>query len=284
MKTYFDCISCFVQQTISTLRKISDDEALQGEALRKVLLLLSEINLNLPPPAMAQPIYRTIREVTGDADPFAQEKTNQNIYVNSLVPEIKEKYQNDPDLFVKMLRLSIAGNIIDSGVNSEVKRKDVLKSIYCSMETPLDMKAVNALRNAITEANSILYLGDNAGEIVFDKLLIEQMPHDKVTYVVRGAPIINDVTTKDAQEVKMNELVAVIDNGSDAPGTILDDCSQVFRERFESADLIIAKGQGNYETLSAVDKNIFFLLQAKCPVIARDIGCEVGSFIVKRKF
>ena len=284
MKTYFDCISCFVQQTISTLRRISDDEAIQGEGLRKVLLLLSEINLNLPPPVIAQPIYRTIREVTGDADPFAQEKTNQNIYVNSLVPEIKERYQNYPDLFVKMLRLSIAGNIIDSGVNSDVKREDVLKSIYYSMETPINMKAVNELRNAITEANVILYLGDNAGEIVFDKLLIEQMPHDKVTYVVRGAPIINDVTIKDAQEVKMDELVDVIDNGSDAPGTILDDCSQGFRERFESADLIIAKGQGNYETLSEVNKNIFFLLQAKCPVIARDIGCEVGSFIVERNF
>jgi len=284
MKTYFDCISCFVQQTISTLRRISDDEAIQEEGLRKVLLLLSEINLNLPPPVMAQPIYRTIREVTGDADPFAQEKTNQNIYVNSLVPEIKERYQNYPDLFVKMLRLSIAGNIIDSGVNSDVKREDVLKSIYCSLETPIDMKAVNELRNAITEANVILYLGDNAGEIVFDKLLIEQMPHDKVTYVVRGAPIINDVTIKDAQEVKMDELVDVIDNGSDAPGTILDDCSQGFRERFESADLIIAKGQGNYETLSAANKSIFFLLQAKCPVIARDIGCEVGSFIVERNF
>jgi uncharacterized protein with ATP-grasp and redox domains len=284
MKTYFDCISCFVQQTISTLRRISDDEALQEEALRKVLLLLSEINLNVPPPVMAQPIYRTIREVTGNADPFSQEKTNQNIYAHSLVPEIKERYHNDPDLFIKMLRLSIAGNSIDSGVNSAVKSEDVLKSIHCSMETPIDMKAVNALRNAITEANTILYLGDNAGEIVFDKLLIEQMPHDKVTYVVRGAPIINDVTIKDAQQVKMDELVAVIDNGSDAPGTILDDCAQGFRERFWSADLIIAKGQGNYETLSGVDKNIFFLLQAKCPVIARDIGCEVGSFIVKSKF
>jgi len=284
MKTYFDCISCFVQQTISTLRRISDDEALQGEVLRKVLLLLSEINLNLPPPAMAQPIYRTIREVTGNADPFAQEKTNQNAYASSLVPEIKERYKNDPELFIKMLRLSIAGNIIDSGVNSAVKSEDALKSIHCSMETPIDMNTVNALRNAITEANTILYLGDNAGEIVFDRLLIEQMPYDKVTYVVRGAPIINDVTIKDAQEVKMDELVAVIDNGSDAPGTILDDCSQEFRERFWSADLIIAKGQGNYETLSEVDKNIFFLLQAKCPVIARDIGCEVGSFIVESKF
>ena len=113
------------------------------------------------------------------------------------------------------------------------------------------------------------------------RLFIECMPRAKVTYVVRGAPVINDVTWKDAQEVNMCDLVEVIDNGSDAPGTIVDDCSEAFQERFSSADLIIAKGQGNYETLNALNKNIFFLFQAKCRVIARDAGCEIGSFVVK---
>ena len=131
------------------------------------------------------------------------------------------------------------------------------------------------------EAKDILYLGDNAGEIVFDRLFIEQMPHEKVTYVVRGEPIINDVTIEDAREVDMFDLVDVIDNGSDAPGTILETCSHEFQQRFASSDLVIAKGQGNYETLSDVNKRIFFLLQVKCPVIAKDIGFEVGSFIVK---
>jgi uncharacterized protein with ATP-grasp and redox domains len=180
-----------------------------------------------------------------------------------------------------MLRLSIAGNIIDSGVNAAIRGSDVLRSIDRAMETDLDMRAVDRLRSAINGSTDILYLGDNAGEIVFDRLFIECMPYENVTYVVRGAPVINDVTHTDAQEVNMCDLVTVIDNGSDAPGTILEDCSQQFRERFSSADVIIAKGQGNYETLSDVNKNIFFLFQAKCPVIARDAGCQVGSFVVK---
>ena len=113
-------------------------------------------------------------------------------------------------------------------------------------------------------------------EIVFDRLLIEQLPREKVTLVVRGAPVSNDATMIDAEDTGLTKLLEVIDNGSDAPGTILDDCSHAFRERFDSADLIIAKGQGNYESLSEVEKDIYFLLKAKCPVIARDLGCEVG--------
>ena len=145
----------------------------------------------------------------------------------------------------------------------------------------LETKTVDELHKQIREAKDILYLGDNAGEIVFDRLFIEQLPYQKLTYVVRGEPIINDVTIEDAREVDMCDLVEVIDNGSDAPGTILDNCSHEFQKRFAYSDLIIAKGQGNYETLSDVDQRIFFLLQVKCPVIARDIGCEVGSFVVK---
>lgn len=283
MKTIFDCIPCFLNQTISTVRRITGDETVHEKVLRKVLQLISEINFSVSPPVMAQQIHRTIREITGNADPFAQEKTEHNRFAMSLIPEIRERHDNDHDLFVKMLRLSIAGNIIDFGVTAEIRRSDVLQCIDHSIKIGMNMKAVNALRNAIKGANTILYLGDNAGEIVFDHLFIEQMPCEKVTYVVRGAPIINDITREDAQEVNMFDLVDVIDNGSDAPGTVLEDCSQEFREKFESADLIIAKGQGNYESLSDINKKIFFLLQVKCPVIARDIGCEIGSFVVKAK-
>ena len=106
------------------------------------------------------------------------------------------------------------------------------------------------------------------------------MPIDKITVVVKGSPVINDATIEDANIVGLGRIVEVIDNGSDGPGTILETCSQSFLDRFEKADLIIAKGQGNYETLSGIDKNIFFLLKAKCPVIANDIGCKVGEMIL----
>jgi uncharacterized protein with ATP-grasp and redox domains len=137
-------------------------------------------------------------------------------------------------------------------------------------------------RQAVNDAREILYIADNAGEIVFDRLLIERLPIEKVTVAVKGSPVINDVTMEDALVAGLPRIVEVIDNGSDAPGTILESCSGYFQERFEKADLVIAKGQGNYETLSDIDKNIFFILKAKCPVIARDIGCEVGQMIFQK--
>jgi uncharacterized protein with ATP-grasp and redox domains len=128
-----------------------------------------------------------------------------------------------------------------------------------------------------TAARSILYLADNAGEIVFDRLLIERLPAGRVTVVVRGAPVINDATRADAQVAGLDRIAEIIDNGSDAPGTVLEDCSAQFRERFESADVIIAKGQGNFETLSAAGANICFLLKIKCPVLATHTGIELGT-------
>ena len=141
---------------------------------------------------------------------------------------------------------------------------------------------IQELADAADRARDILYLADNAGEIVFDRLLIEQLPPGRVTVAVKGGPVLNDATRSDAAVAGLNELAEVIDNGSDAPGTLLGDCSHSFRERFDRADLVIAKGQGNYETLSDARKDVFFLLKAKCPVIAHHLGCDVGRTVVQR--
>jgi len=138
------------------------------------------------------------------------------------------------------------------------------------------------LKSEIEKAKSILYLGDNAGEIVFDMLFIEQLPEEKICFVVRGKPVLNDVILQDALQVGLDKYVEVIDNGSGIPGTILEDCSDTFRKRFESADLVIAKGQGNFETLSQIDKNIFFLLKIKCPVIADLTGMKMDEMAIFR--
>jgi uncharacterized protein with ATP-grasp and redox domains len=144
------------------------------------------------------------------------------------------------------------------------------------------MTDLDGFRNAAAAAKDILYIADNAGEIVFDRLLIKQIGPEKITFVVKGGPIINDATIEDAQAAGLTDLMKVIDTGDDAPGTILEFCSEDFQHCFEAADLVIAKGQGNYETLSNIDKNIFFLVKAKCPVIARDLGCEVGETILQK--
>jgi len=229
---------------------------------------------------MGQYIHRLIREISGSQDPYKKLKDSFNSLALDIYPDLSDRVKKASDPFEAAVRFAIAGNIIDSGAVHNLNKSYIIETIEQAMSQKLSGN-IEKLRIAINSANKILYLGDNTGEIVFDKLLIEQLPVEKVTFVVRGYPVINDATLIDAKIAGLTDIVEVIDNGSDAPGTILEDCSKEFLRHFSDADLIIAKGQGNYETLSSTDKNILFILKAKCPVIARNIGCEIGSLVIK---
>nr|MDA3843302.1 ARMT1-like domain-containing protein [Candidatus Kapabacteria bacterium] len=169
----------------------------------------------------------------------------------------------------------------DFGTQKEIDIKDVYKK---SESTLFEIDGRRHLQSDIKNSDMILYLGDNCGEIVFDKLLIstikKEFPDKKIIFAVRSAPIINDITIEDAEYVRMSELAEVIANGYDAPGTILEFCSDEFLDIYRNADLIISKGQGNYEGLSDETENIFFLLTAKCDVVAESLGAKVGDSIV----
>jgi uncharacterized protein with ATP-grasp and redox domains len=280
VRTYFDCIPCFVRQVLDSVRMITDDEQLHEKVLREALQMASEMNLSQSPPAMAQKIHRFIREITGVDDPYLEEKNRFNTLALQLYPKLKQQVEASIDPIETAVRLAIAGNIIDFGVNSAVEPSQVERTIAESLTDPLDTESLEMFKDVISQAKDILYLGDNAGEIIFDRLLIEQLPFEKMTFVVKGEPILNDAVMEDAQIVGLMDIVDVIDNGSDAPGTILDDCSETFRRRFDRSDVVIAKGQGNYETLSDVDKNMFFLVRPKCNVLARHLGCEIGSLVL----
>jgi len=258
----------------------TDDEQIQEKVLREALFLGSKMDLSQSPPAMAQKIHRFICEITGVKDPYLEVKNRFNKLALQMYPELKQQVSTSADPLETAVRLAIAGNIIDFGVNSVVEQSQVEKTIAESLTEPLDMEAMEEFREATSQAEDILYLGDNTGEIVFDRLLIEQLPYEKITFAVKGGPILNDATIEDAQIVGLTDIVNVIDNGSDAPGTILESCSEAFRRRFDDSDLIIVKGQGNYETLSDIDKNVFFMLQPKCVVLARHLGCEIGSLVL----
>jgi len=280
MKTYFDCIPCFVRQVLDSVRMITDDTDLHEKILREALHMASEMDLSQSPPAMAQRIHRFIREITGVSDPYLDVKNRFNTLALEMYPDLRQRTDTSTDPVETAVRLAIAGNIIDFGVNSAVEPSQVERTIKESLTDPLDKDSLETFKHAIAQAEKILYLGDNAGEIVFDRLLIEQLPCEKTTFAVRGGPILNDVVREDARVAGITDLVEVIDNGSDAPGTILESCSEAFRRRFDESDLIIAKGQGNYETLSDVDKNIFFLVRPKCGVLARHLGREIGSLVL----
>ncbi len=280
MKTYFDCIPCFLRQALNAARLTTADIKIHENVMRKVLGRVYEMDLNQPPPLMGQQIYRIIREASGDSDPYKKIKNKFNTFVLDLYPEFKKKITTSVNPFETAVRLAIAGNIIDFGVDAEINTSTVYQVVNQSLTQELN-GSIEKFKEAVLSANKILYLGDNSGEIVFDRLLIEQLPYDKVTYAVRGYPVINDVTMDDAVATGITKLVTVIDNGSDAPGTILDECSDKFKRVFHDADMIISKGQGNYESLSDSNKNIFFIFKVKCRVVAENTKSALGSMVIQ---
>ena len=281
MQTYFDCIPCFLRQTIDALRALDVGPSLQESVLRKVLATSAEMDLRQSPPAMGQRIHRVIREATGNPDPYRALKNRFNHLALDLRPECQNWIEESDDPLLTALRLAIAGNVIDLAAKSGLREDDVRRSIRQALSDRLDGD-VEEFRRAMAGSRDVLYLTDNAGEIIFDRLLIDRIGPHKVTVAVRGFPAINDATLADAEVAGLTSIVEVIDNGSDAPGTILEDCSESFRQRFFDADLVIAKGQGNYETLSEAEQDVFFALKAKCPLVAEDLGSPVGSLVVQR--
>jgi hypothetical protein len=282
MRVYLDCFPCFLRQTLDAIRSVTGDEKVHEEVVRQVLELMCRTDAHRTPPAIGQEIHRVIRRVTGNPDPYRQRKHDSNVLAMRLYPQLNERIRNSSNRLETAVRLAIAGNIIDFGLYSSLEAADVTEAIDRALADDWDAGCLEEFAQAVNDARSILYIGDNAGEIVFDRLLIEELPQEKMTYAVKGSPVLNDATMEDAEMTGLTRLVKVVENGSDAPGTILEACSAGFREHFEQSDLITAKGQGNYECLNEVRKDMFFILMAKCPVIAADLGCDMGQMILRR--
>jgi len=282
MHIFLDCIPCFVRQALDAARLATDDKKINEQVLRKVLALAKDLDMSQSPPVMGQKIHRLIRELVGTEDPYRDVKRRFNNAALQLYPKMRTHILDSKNMLETAIRLAIAGNIIDFGVNGQLQESELEKAISECLAAEFTDMQLGPFEQGLNDAEEILYIADNAGEIIFDRVLIEQLPIEKVAVVVKGSPVINDATMEDAVLAGLHRIVEVIDNGSDGPGTILETCSQAFVDRFEKADLVIAKGQGNYETLSDIDKNIFFMLKAKCPVIARDLGCEVGEMIFRK--
>lgn len=229
-------------------------------------------------PLFARELHSILRNYTGNSDPYKQEKKKYNDLALGMLPDMESLVRRSDDHFNTALRLSIAGNIIDFAVNDTFNLQATLDRVLKSQFAIDDSEL---LKKALGKAGSVLYLGDNAGEIVFDKLFIKTIGHPGLVYAVRGAPVINDATIEDAEYVGMSEVAKVISNGFDAPSTVVSESSDEFRRFFSEADLIISKGQGNLEGLMHLkDKRIFFLLMVKCNVMAEFLKVEKDSFVV----
>ena len=238
---------------------------------------------------MGRLIHRLVKKETGKDDPYVKIKEESNRLVLKHYNKLKRMVWTSSDRLLKAVELAIAGNIIDYGVKNSVDVAQELKKILSEEDRTIRKEKKTffdypGFKRALKSAGTILYLADNVGETVFDRILIEEIKRvdksKKVTYAVKESPIINDALLEDAYRCGIDKVADVISSGSDAPGTILSLCSKKFLKIYRKADMVISKGQGNFEVLSEEKRPIFFLFMAKCPIVARDVGCNVGDIIL----
>ncbi|MBW2732951.1 MAG: DUF89 family protein [Deltaproteobacteria bacterium] len=277
MKSYLECIPCFFHQALRASRIATDDEKLHKQVLDELGALVSEMSLEITPPETGRLVYRKVMEVTGNPDPFRELKRESTREAFARYSAVKAEIEGSDDKLFTAIRYAIAGNIIDFGPTGSFDIDATLEQVK---HQDLAISDYPAFRDRLSAVSRVLYIGDNAGETVFDRLLIEVLGKE-VTYVVRDSPIINDATAEDAVEAGLDEVATIVSSGSDAPGTILRLCSEDFRRRLDESEFTLAKGQGNYESLSGDSHEIFFLLKAKCSIIAADLGVAQGDVVLK---
>jgi len=278
VRTYLDCYPCFLRQALDAARRAGADDVHQRSVLDHVLEALRRIEPAATPPEIGDRVHRIVRQVAGNGDPYREAKAASTRQALALYPRLREMVRGADDSLGVAVRLSIAGNILDA---ARIRECDLWGTVERVLAQPFAVDDGAAFRAALAGADKVLYLADNAGETVFDRVLIEAFDVP-VIYAVKGGPTLNDATREDALAAGVDRVAEIVSTGSDAPGTILDRCSEAFRELYEQAELIIAKGQANYETLSEAGPRVFCLLQTKCPVIARDVGVPVGSIVLKQ--
>lgn len=281
MKAQPLCRKCLIKQAENTIRKITDKKDLHQLVLSEAHKYASKVSLNHTPCKLSKPIYEIVSKVTGNPDPFKKEKQESNELALKLLPIIRNMIAESTDKLDACLHSAVAGNIIDLGIGMVF---DLEKDLHKLMSQRFKIDDSDRLRNELKKGKRLLYVGDNAGEIVMDMPLIEyfQGLGVKVTYSVKSGPIINDSTMEDVKAVGLDKIVSVIETGSDDIGINWDNVSQEFRSHFESADIIICKGHGNFETCDETPGNIYFLLKAKCEVVAAKLGVHLGDIVVKK--
>lgn len=284
MKLNAKCIVCNIQQAIKIADFLDVDDAKREEIMRRVLGYLKDVDFELSNPQIMKGTWDIITAELGNDNPYKNIKKFYNEEMLMMYDELKDIVKNSNDQFQAALKMAITGNLIDFGPSHKFNR-DILVEMINNLDSQ-DMVVDDSqkLRRMLADANTLLYIGDNCGEIVLDKVFIEQIKHDfpnvEIYFGVRGNAIINDVTIEDANMVGMAEVAKIIESKDGAPGTILENTGEQFQKLFNDANVIIAKGQGNYESLSDVKREgLFLLFMAKCPVVAGYAGVDEMSIL-----
>ena len=290
MKACLDCLPCLARNAIDLARKSAcGDKALEGEIAASGMRILGAAaggGYPLPPPCYARQLIDNALEKSGGRvpDPWGPEKKTSTDLALRLMARLSEIPGWDPASFESRLRLAVAGNILDFSVYADLDIAAAMETVSTAFTKPVDTAAVAKLKGEMDAAKRILWIFDNCGEAVFDRLLMEPY-RGKITLAVRGRPAFNDMTRAELDPSGYVDGFAaggVVSNDDGVPGVVDATCGREFREAFASADLIVAKGQANFETMSdRTDRPIAFLFLAKCPVVIREIGAEPKSIQVR---
>jgi hypothetical protein len=276
------CIPCYLRQALSASREVTDDAEEQRRVLNEAATVLPQLSLENTPARNSTYVLWRAQEVLGCPDPFLDKKRHYNELAQSMYGDLKSRVESSPDPLSTAVRVAAAGNIIDLGIlgGRDLDLTRVLNEVI-GQGFVVDDCAL--LEQRATTSGQVLYLLDNAGETFFDRVLIEELARrgPEVTAVVKEQPILNDATREDAEVAGLDRVCRVVSNGSPMIGTDLDTCSQEFRRLFLEADLIVSKGQANFETLDETSRPVLFVLKAKCPEVGRELGVAMGDVVAK---
>jgi len=280
LEIFLDCLPCLMRQALEASRMATNDAGIHNLILRKAALKISDFQSYKYAPEIGREIHSIVKEASGCSDPYKEIKESCIKSAENIFYRLKELLDEKQDRTYWALKISATGNIIDAAIYSDIE-VDNIKLIENEVKREFAICDLNCFKDRLKTAKKILIIGDNSGESVFDRVLADELSGFDITYAVRSEPIINDVTYDDAVASGLDTCTNIVSTGCNVPGVIIEECDEAFKNIFNEADIVISKGQGNYETMSEQKREIFFLLKAKCPVLADMIGVNVGDYVFK---
>ena len=275
MRSYPECVPCIMQQGLRTARIATDDASVHEQVVREIVSKLQDFDFSTPPAVNSMIAYDTVATITGNPDPYRAKKREHNDLALAMEPDLDRIVEAAPDKLRAALQLAAAGNVIDMGL---LKSFDIKGAVQQVLEQGFSADDYAEFVESLSGAEEVLVVGDNAGEIVFDKPFVRVLAERaRVFYAVKSVPIINDATEEDAEYTGMSGIATVVPTGTGVIGAPSGSVSDEFRQVLDRSSLVIAKGQGNFETMDELPHNIFFILKAKCPAVAHEMGVRLNE-------
>ncbi len=284
VKVTAECIPCYLRQCLNAMQQLAVSDAQKQDMLIRLFPLIAGLDRSMTPAENSSIIMHCLVQLIGGIDPFKKAKQDSNVRALKLIENLHKEINDSSDQVQQALRFSVAGNVVDLGLYQEY---DLDAAIREAARAGFEKDDYKEFSRIMEKAHKVMIIGDNSGEVVFDRLLVETLQKRgiEVVYSVKGSFIINDATMEDAEQAGITRICKVITNGNNYLGTIEKECSRVFLDEFASSDLVVSKGQANYESLEGTElagSKTFFLLKAKCPVVAEHLGVGYGALVFVR--